>query len=429
MLNAFAARVSAVALLCGSSAAQNQALLLDGDADYVSIADHPDIEPPNAITIEFWTFTAETNVGRVLNKGDGIRGTTDRSYDFSFRAGQDTIEAVLCFTGGPAAMVIAPLPSNRWSHVAATFSSAQGEIRLLIDGVVMATKTLADTGQSLQGMTLRNSSYPLLISRTVGYPVWDYTGMVDRLRIWNVARSPDQIRCTIDTEIYSAALPSYPGLVASYNFQGNALDETGAHPGVLNGDASFTSVLTIPVLASDCNANGSSDACDVASGSSPDANGNGIPDECESIVYCTAKINSLGCLPQIHSAGVPSASVGSGFLVSASNVRNSKIGLLLYGVSGQAAQPFQGGVLCVAAPNKRTPGANSGGTLPPASDCSGVYAIDMNAFAAGSLGGNPHPPLTVPGTVVDGQWWGRDPGFPPPDNTTLSDGLEYTVGP
>jgi hypothetical protein len=120
--------------------------------------------------------------------------------------------------------------------------------------------------------------------------------------------------------------------------------------------------------------------------------------------------------------------MAAGFLVRGVNVRNHKNGLLFYGTTGRSALPFQGGILCVKSPLKRTPSVNSGGTPAPANDCSGVFAIDMNAFAAGALGGNPAAALTVPGTVVDAQWWGRDPGFPAPNNTTLSDGLEYIVG-
>ncbi|HTF88504.1 MAG TPA: S8 family serine peptidase, partial [Planctomycetota bacterium] len=144
--------------------------------------------------------------------------------------------------------------------------------------------------------------------------------------------------------------------------------------------------------------------------------------------YCTAKLNSLFCLPTINSAGVASATSPSGFTVSGSNVRNQKPGLLLYGDSGQAATPFLGGTLCVASPVRRSIPLNSGGS-PSGDDCTGVYSIDMNAFATGSLGGSPHPSLSVAGNVIDCQFWGRDNGFPIPGNVTLTNGLEYTICP
>jgi hypothetical protein len=113
--------------------------------------------------------------------------------------------------------------------------------------------------------------------------------------------------------------------------------------------------------------------------------------------------------------------------VTASNVRNNKNGLLFYGVNGPASAPFQGGVLCVKSQIKRTGSVSSGGHAAPANDCSGVYSIDMNAFAHSAGPPAPLPALLLAGTVVDCQWWGRDPGFPAPNNTTLSDGLEYTI--
>ncbi|HTF91144.1 MAG TPA: hypothetical protein VK843_22200 [Planctomycetota bacterium] len=145
------------------------------------------------------------------------------------------------------------------------------------------------------------------------------------------------------------------------------------------------------------------------------------------VVYCTAKLNSLGCTPSIAGIGTPSASSTSGFEVQGTNVRNQKVGLLLYSLTGRAAVPFQGGFLCLAASIRRSVPVNSGGSPLPAFDCSGVYTIDMNAFAHGLLGGTPSPGLQVPGQQVDCQWWGRDPGLPAPNNSTLTNALEYTL--
>jgi hypothetical protein len=144
-------------------------------------------------------------------------------------------------------------------------------------------------------------------------------------------------------------------------------------------------------------------------------------------VYCTAKLNSLGCLPSIASTGSASSTSTSGFVVRATQVRNQKPGLLLYSTTGRAATPFQGGFLCVLGPVRRSIGVSSNGSPLPASDCTGMYSIDMNAFAHGVLGGTPSAALVLTGQVVETQWWGRDPGFAAPNNSTLSNALEYTV--
>ena len=142
--------------------------------------------------------------------------------------------------------------------------------------------------------------------------------------------------------------------------------------------------------------------------------------------YCVAKVNSLGCTPTISAVNHGSVYYTSNFVVSASNVRNKKPGLLLYGTNGPTTTPFQGGTLCIRAPVRRTTPVNSGGS-PTGDDCSGVYQIDMNSFANGALGGNPQPELLQQGTTVWCQWWGRDPGFAAPNNSTLSDAMEYFV--
>ncbi len=145
--------------------------------------------------------------------------------------------------------------------------------------------------------------------------------------------------------------------------------------------------------------------------------------------YCAAKINSLGCTPAITSIGAPSATAGSGFAIEGTNVRNNKPGLLLYTKAGRTATPFGGGTLCLHTPLRRSVALTSGGSPAPSNDCSGVYSIDMNLFAIGALGGTPAGYLTIVGTLVDTQFWGRDSGYAFPNNVTLTAGLEFSVCP
>lgn len=140
-------------------------------------------------------------------------------------------------------------------------------------------------------------------------------------------------------------------------------------------------------------------------------------------VYCAAKVNSVGCTPRIASIGVPSASSGSGFLVTATNVRNLQNGVLFYGTSGRANTPFLGGTLCVQSPLRRTGIQNAGGSV-GSPNCTGVYHLDFNAWIASGA-----DPLLAAGTTVNCQFYARDPGFAPPNNIGLTDALEFTIQP
>ena len=75
------------------------------------------------------------------------------------------------------------------------------------------------------------------------------------------------------------------------------------------------------------------------------------------LTYCTAKQNSCGTFPAISGSGRPSATAGSGFTVSASNVKANKLGILMYTGAGPASQPFMGGTLCIATPAPEALGA------------------------------------------------------------------------
>jgi len=136
--------------------------------------------------------------------------------------------------------------------------------------------------------------------------------------------------------------------------------------------------------------------------------------------YCTPKAG-VSCGPAFLSAfGNPSATTGSGFFISAFPTEQNKIGLMLYSDAGPANIPFDGGILCVSPPLRRTTIVSSGNF----GGCQGEFVIDMNAFAVGALGGNPAAFLTQPGTQIHAQFWGRDTVA---TGSLLSDGVQYIV--
>jgi hypothetical protein len=140
----------------------------------------------------------------------------------------------------------------------------------------------------------------------------------------------------------------------------------------------------------------------------------------DAAVYCTSKVNSLGCLPRMLFSGVPSVSSSTPFTIFASSVLNQRNGVFFYGLSGPAAAPFQGGLKCVSSPTRRTGTLNSGGTPPIANDCSGVYGFDFQAW----IGSGADPSL-VPGVSVRGQFWSRDPAAS--FGVGLSEAIEFLL--
>ncbi len=137
-------------------------------------------------------------------------------------------------------------------------------------------------------------------------------------------------------------------------------------------------------------------------------------------VYCTAKVNSLGCTPSIFADGNASASAPVPFEISCSGELNQRPGLLFYGFAPRNT-PYQGGFLCVDSPVRRTALLDSGGTV-IGDDCSGVYVYDFNARIQSGA-----DPLLEPGVEVFAQFWSRDSGAS--FTTNRSDALRFPVLP
>lgn len=145
--------------------------------------------------------------------------------------------------------------------------------------------------------------------------------------------------------------------------------------------------------------------------------GSCLPLACSDPVnYCSAKTNSLGCVPQISYTGHPMLGGLDDFHVTASNVLNQKTGLMYWGFAPLNA-PFQGGVKCVASPSKRTPLQNSNGPT-SGSSCTGAYDFFMSH-------GYMQSQSLAAGDTLYCQYWMRDPADP--FTTGLTAGLRFDI--
>jgi hypothetical protein len=139
--------------------------------------------------------------------------------------------------------------------------------------------------------------------------------------------------------------------------------------------------------------------------------------------YCTAGTSESGCQASVSAAGVASASAASGFTLSASSVEGNVNGQFYFGTSGQQGIPWGNGTSfrCVVPPTKRGGLMSGGGTN---GACDGSFAQDMNARWTAQPAQNPGA-----GTVVQAQFWYRDPGNTSNQTTSFSDAIEFSVCP
>lgn len=119
--------------------------------------------------------------------------------------------------------------------------------------------------------------------------------------------------------------------------------------------------------------------------------------------YCTAKVNSQGCSPQIGWAGLPTLGGADDFHVTCAQVINNKSGLMYWGFAPKNA-PFLGGTQCVASPTLRTPVQSSAGNVGP-DDCSGTFDFHFSHAYMAAVG-------LAAGQMIHCEYWYRDPASP-----------------
>lgn len=137
------------------------------------------------------------------------------------------------------------------------------------------------------------------------------------------------------------------------------------------------------------------------------------------VAYCTAKVNSQGCLPELEWTGLLSLSIADNFTVRTTKVVSQQLGMLLWS-RNPAALPFQGGTLCLAAPLERLTPQSTGGNSTP--DCSGVLSQHLSQDLATLEG-------WAAGDDLYAQFWYRDPAHPDGTAVGLTEGVRFQACP
>ena len=164
-------------------------LSLDGDGDWVEIPNSPELNPQQ-ITIETWVKF------NLIIEHDGSQDILNKASD------RDTGAYYLRQCNGGFGFYIGVYHEgnhvdtdpdfspeiNHWYHVVGAYDGTI--MRLFIDGQLMGSKEVGS-------LTVGNSS-PLVIGREL-LDNWPYfvNGQIDEVRIWNVARTQEEIQATM----------------------------------------------------------------------------------------------------------------------------------------------------------------------------------------------------------------------------------------
>ncbi|QTY25897.1 LamG-like jellyroll fold domain-containing protein [Flavobacterium sp. CS20] len=172
-------------------------LNFDGVNDYVELTSESSFDFTNQMTIEFW-MKSDYNP----TQWDAIIAKGDDSWRIALNQ-----DGTLNFAGSNAFGDVSSVSSvidNSWHHVAVTYNNVEAII--YIDGI----QNSAVTGSG----TINNSTYPVSIGENLQATGRFYQGNIDEVRIWDVARTAEQIESSKNCEVEGSEV----GLVAYYKF-------------------------------------------------------------------------------------------------------------------------------------------------------------------------------------------------------------------
>ncbi|RYZ89268.1 MAG: LamG domain-containing protein, partial [Proteobacteria bacterium] len=194
-------------------------------------------------TLELWvkftganSWTAEQSIIEIGKPGSPDNGNNVFGIDMSGRNGNAGVfgpytHGVSDNNGGNAPPKFTSAPDVGWLHLSWSYdpskSPANKRFEFTVNGTVLPTEFNEGSYNATGGKLVGNTGFLLLgASQNFGNAGWN--GVMDEVRIWNVARTAQQIKDNMNVMLK----PATPGLTAYYQFnEANAAsikDSTGA---------------------------------------------------------------------------------------------------------------------------------------------------------------------------------------------------------
>lgn len=165
--------------------AQNYSFLLDGDGEYIQLPANDELNiGSEGFTIEAWIYANEWKSqqwqGSLVNTD---APGPDRGY--AFRCGASGKLSFVMSVDGAWTEVVTPaiMNENQWHHVAAVKNTEA--LILYIDGLEMARLPYSGDAPA--------AGEPIRIGASAGFGDRFFDGAIDEVRIWNVARTEQQL--------------------------------------------------------------------------------------------------------------------------------------------------------------------------------------------------------------------------------------------
>ncbi len=191
--------------------ATNYALDFDGNNDYVEIPDNDSLDITHAITLEAWIKpTSLSGIQGIISK-EPETGYHEQPYQLRLDGDKIAI-GIYDFPDDRFEISDVSIPIGEWTHVAAIFDG--NKMFLYVNGEKISSKFSAWQSSRYPDEIIINKG---LLSIGVTDRYNSFKGEIDEVRIWNKARSAQEIKDFKDKKLSGTE----PGLVIYHDFDGD----------------------------------------------------------------------------------------------------------------------------------------------------------------------------------------------------------------